>query len=277
MPNFNIACPLWRSFGSFCMICKLFTDENGQNETILVAVTIPETGHTPAEVVKENVNDPTCTVDGSYDEVVYCSVCDYEISRTPKTTDATGHTPAEAVKENVVDPTCTVDGSYDEVVYCEICDSEISRTPKTTDATGHSFTNYISNGDADCLNDGTKTAECDNGCGETDTVDDVDSKTGHKWSTKYTYDKNYHWHECEHTYCPVTNDSDKDGYAAHISNGEATEDNDEHCTVCGYVINPTFLNYAGMFLVIQIYIIYIKRFLQMFFLTGERSTIIMNF
>jgi hypothetical protein len=43
----------------------------------------------------------------------------------------------------------------------------------------------------------------------------------------------------------VTNDSDKDGYAAHISSGEATEDNDEHCTVCGYVINPTLDHLCG--------------------------------
>ncbi|MDY3793121.1 MAG: hypothetical protein SOZ56_11720, partial [Oscillospiraceae bacterium] len=198
-------------------------------------------------------NAATCTEDGNKAHYK-CSVCGKLFSdKTASiattldkvTISATGHTPAEAVKENVVDPTCTVDGSYDEVFYCSVCDYEISRTPKTTDATGHSFTNYISNGDADCLNDGTKTAECDNGCGETDTVDDVDSKTGHKWSTKYTYDKNYHWHECEHTYCPVTNDSDKDGYAAHISSGEATEDNDEHCTVCGYVINPTLDHLCG--------------------------------
>ena len=43
----------------------------------------------------------------------------------------------------------------------------------------HSFTNYVSNGNATCTADGTKTATCDNGCGLTDTVTDVGSK-GHK-------------------------------------------------------------------------------------------------
>lgn len=35
---------------------------------------------------------------------------------------------------------------------------------------GHSFTNYVYNNDATQTVDGTKTARCDNGCGETDTV-----------------------------------------------------------------------------------------------------------
>ncbi len=46
----------------------------------------------------------------------------------------------------------------------------------------HQFTNYVSNNDATCLADGTKTAVCDNGCGEKDTVTDVDSKLGHKFT-----------------------------------------------------------------------------------------------
>ena len=46
----------------------------------------------------------------------------------------------------------------------------------------HSFTNYVSNGDATCTEDGTKTAECDKGCGETDTVADTGSATGHSYT-----------------------------------------------------------------------------------------------
>lgn len=227
-----------------------FSTDNTALDSQDYTITVPVVG-----VIGANYNDYSITV------TLTAKACPHTNKETDWTTDENGHwhkcpdctakvdyeehTPAEAVKKNVVDPTCTVDGSYDEVVYCSVCDYEISRTPKTTDATGHSFTNYISNGDADCLNDGTKTAECDNSCGETDTVDDVDSKTGHKWSTKYTYDKNYHWHECEHTNCPVTDNADKDGHGTHISSGEATEDNDEHCTVCGYVINPPLDHLCG--------------------------------
>ena len=47
--------------------------------------------HTPASAVRENENPATCTVDGSYDEVVYCSVCGEELSRETKTIPALGH------------------------------------------------------------------------------------------------------------------------------------------------------------------------------------------
>ncbi|MBR6917000.1 MAG: hypothetical protein IKN38_02335 [Clostridia bacterium] len=43
----------------------------------------------------------------------------------------------------------------------------------------HSFTNYVSNNDATCTADGTKTATCDYGCGATDTIADVGSALGH--------------------------------------------------------------------------------------------------
>jgi len=47
--------------------------------------------HTPGEAVQENVVNATCTTAGSYDEVVYCSVCHEELSREAKTVPATGH------------------------------------------------------------------------------------------------------------------------------------------------------------------------------------------
>ena len=45
----------------------------------------PCTNHTPATAVKENVKKATCTAAGSYDSVVYCSVCNHVINRTKKT------------------------------------------------------------------------------------------------------------------------------------------------------------------------------------------------
>ena len=47
------------------------------------------------------------------------------------------------------------------------------------EALGHSFTNYVSNNDATCTKDGTKTAKCDR-CDETDTITDVGSMTDHR-------------------------------------------------------------------------------------------------
>ena len=49
------------------------------------------TAHSAADPVVENNVDPTCEEDGSYDSVVYCSVCGIELSRETVTVDATGH------------------------------------------------------------------------------------------------------------------------------------------------------------------------------------------
>ena len=52
----------------------------------------------------------------------------------------------------------------------------------------HSFTNYVSNNDATCTADGTKTAKCD-GCDEKDTIADVGSMLKHSF-TNYVSDNN---------------------------------------------------------------------------------------
>ena len=49
------------------------------------------TQHTPTEAIKENEVAATCTTEGSYESVVKCSVCNFEISRTTVTIDALGH------------------------------------------------------------------------------------------------------------------------------------------------------------------------------------------
>lgn len=78
--------------------------------------------HTAAAATRENENPATCTADGSYDEVVKCSRCGTEISRTSKTIPALGHdygewmvtkeatTTAEGEKQRV----CSNDNSHIE-------------------------------------------------------------------------------------------------------------------------------------------------------------------
>ncbi len=48
-------------------------------------------GHDSSKPAKENVKKATCTKDGYYDEVIYCSRCKKELSRETKTTPALGH------------------------------------------------------------------------------------------------------------------------------------------------------------------------------------------
>ena len=102
----------------------------------LPAGTTPHT-HTPGEAVQENVVPASCTAEGSYDEVVYCTECGEEISRETKTIDKLAHTPGEPVQENVVPASCKAEGSYDEVVYCTKCNEELSRETKTIDKLAH--------------------------------------------------------------------------------------------------------------------------------------------
>jgi len=71
-------------------------------------------------------------------------------------------------------PTCTEQGYTTHT--CTNCGDVYVDT--YVNALGHSFTKYVSNGDATCTEDGTKTAACDR-CDTTDTVTDVGSKTGH--------------------------------------------------------------------------------------------------
>ena len=93
--------------------------------------------HIPTTVLIENEVAATCKAQGSYDEVVYCSGCGIEISRTPHESDMLDHTPGEAVIENEVGATCKAKGSYDEVVYCTECGDELTRTPHETEMLDH--------------------------------------------------------------------------------------------------------------------------------------------
>ncbi|MCD8040300.1 MAG: leucine-rich repeat protein, partial [Clostridia bacterium] len=122
----------------YCSGCeKYFSDSEAATEIELADTVIAATGkHVPITIsATENLVEATCTTDGSYDIVIYCSVCGVELSREAATIPAS-HTPADAVQENVVEATCLVDGSYDSVVYCYVCGKQISRESKTIYALG---------------------------------------------------------------------------------------------------------------------------------------------
>ena len=123
-----------------CTECKkYFADGEGQQEITWEQIVIPKLTHvhTPGEPVQENVVPASCSAEGSYDEVVYCTSCNAELSREHKTIDKLAHTPGTAVQENVVPASCSAEGSYDEVVYCTSCNAELSREHKTIDKLAH--------------------------------------------------------------------------------------------------------------------------------------------
>ena len=76
----------------------------------------------------------------------------------------------------VAGPSCTSQGIQSK--YCLVCG--LSSGGSSVAPTGHQFVNYVSNKDATCSKDGTKTATCSNkGCLETSTITDKGSRLPH--------------------------------------------------------------------------------------------------
>ena len=140
--------------------------------------------------------------------------------------------------EEVVAPTCT-EGGY--TTYT--CSCGDTYRDKDIGALGHSFGAYVSNGDANCILDGTMTAKCDR-CGETHTVPDDGSALGH------TYEKEVVDPTCVDAGCTVytcsvcgdTHTSDETAATGHAwgewvitkSPTEETEGKRERaCVACG--------------------------------------------
>lgn len=61
---------------------------------------------------------------------------------------------------------------------------------------------------------------------------------GHRWGTTWASDATHHWHECENSNCPVTDNGGKGGYAEHTG-GTATCTNRAVCEVCGVEYGET--------------------------------------
>ena len=159
------------------------------------------TNHTPGAAVRENEVPATCTKDGSHDEVIYCTVCQTEISRKTITDKATGHKAQAAVKENVKDATCTVAGSHDEVVYCSVCQTEISRTAVTDKALGHDWDSTTG-----------KCKRCETAC-------------DHKWTNGKCDTCGY---ACQH----VGGDAVKEKEVPATCTKDGSHDDVVYCTIC---------------------------------------------
>ena len=131
---------------------------------IVPAQSLPIDPNNHANIVKDVAVAPTCTETG-LTEGSHCGDCN-KILIAQEVVSSTNHT-------EVIDPavaaTCTETG-LTEGSHCSVC-NKILVAQKTVSALNHSFTNYISNDDATCTEDGTKTAKCDR-CDVTDTQSD---------------------------------------------------------------------------------------------------------
>lgn len=81
----------------------------------------------------------------------------------------------------VVGPSCTTKGVQSK--YCMVCGATSGNDGVAP--IGHKFVNYVSNKDATCSKDGTKTATCSNpGCSQTNTITDKGSRLSHTTTGK---------------------------------------------------------------------------------------------
>ncbi len=159
----------WHAYES-CSRCNYSTKE-----------TIAALGHTEGEIVVENNVAPGCATTGSYDNVVYCTVCGEELSRTTVTISALGHTEGEIVVENNVAPGCVTTGSYDNVVYCTVCGEELSRTTVTVSALGHTEVTDSAKAPT-CTETGLTEGKHCSVCGETLVAQKVVDAHGHDFT-----------------------------------------------------------------------------------------------
>lgn len=107
-----------------CETCgKLFLSTNTSASPVSKdSLLIPATGvHTPGEPVVENQVEPTCLIDGSYDMVSRCTVCNEVISSTRVDESALGHDWGEWVD----DLNATVAGT--QIRTCSRCEMVVSR------------------------------------------------------------------------------------------------------------------------------------------------------
>ncbi len=200
----------------------------------------------------ESNNDATCTKDGT--KTSTCKRCvDAQDTATDDGT-ALGHWMGSAtctesascqregcehtegeplghleISHDAKAPTCTESG-WNEYETCQRCRYS---SKKSISALGHNFVNYVSNGDADCTQDGTKTARCER-CTVTDTVTDEGSALGHDMSTATCTKKP----QCQREGCSYTEGHVlMHDFSQYIYNEDATCTSDgtktATCTRCG--------------------------------------------
>ena len=152
------------SFGEWYTVTAPNCTETGMDEQKCSVCGHTETritealGHTPAAPVVENRVEPTCTEQGSYDSVVYCSVCKAELSREDVMQEALAH----EYKDEVTLPTCTENGYTTHT--CVQCGDVY--TDSDTEAVGHTPSEWIIDVEPVPGVQGIRHKEC-TACGET--------------------------------------------------------------------------------------------------------------
>ena len=156
---------------------------------------------------------------------------------------------------DAVPHTCTADGTV-EYWDCSVCGkkfsdpngtNEITNIADPNDPARHSLVKTDEKAPT-CTDDGNTAywtcTECRNifsddaGLNPTTLADVTVSATGHTWLNDWSSDGTGHWHDCVNANCPITENNQKVGYAAHTPGADATETTPQTCDVCGYELAP---------------------------------------
>ncbi len=125
-----------------------------QRGTLLIEV---EAVHDPDEPAIENETAPTCTKDGSHDEIVYCKACKAKLSEETVTDEALGHDWGEWI----VTKEATVDEEGEKTHTCSRCDEkETLPIPKLEPEDEETITYTVTKGDGSTWTKGS-TETCD--------------------------------------------------------------------------------------------------------------------
>ena len=129
--------------------------------------------HTPDTAVIENKVEASCTTPGSYDNVVYCTICGTSLNSKHVEVGALGHT---TVVDAAVAPTCTASG-LTEGSHCGVCGDTLV-AQQVVSANGHT-TVVDAAVTSTCTETGlTEGSHCDV-CGDTLVAQQVVPANGH--------------------------------------------------------------------------------------------------
>ncbi|MBR3234611.1 MAG: InlB B-repeat-containing protein, partial [Atopobiaceae bacterium] len=180
----------------------VFENEAFKAQTKTVAV--PATGHKPsAQVVRENVVAPTCTKNGTYDSVTYCSVCGDEITRVHETTNALGHDWGEWEETRAA--TDTAEGEETRVCKNNASHKETRAIPVLSHT--HQWDEGVVTTEPTCTSEGVRTFTCKLDATHTKTESIARLEHSYEW-----FEESYAEPTCE-----------ADGYHWRV----------KRCTVCG--------------------------------------------